>query len=65
MFLENVHVPYKNFEANPCNSSRKILSTTEISQSGYDSDNNAVIDFHINCEQLPAIDVRRKHFLCH
>ena len=31
IFFESVHVSYKNVETNPCNSSRKIISTTEIS----------------------------------
>ena len=56
MLHENVHVPYKNVETNPCISPSKIIDTTEFSSSGQVSNSGDVTDFHINYFIHPAIN---------
>ena len=48
MLHENVHVPYKNGEANPPIKPSKIIGATEFCSSSQVSSSDDVNDFHIN-----------------
>ena len=63
MLHENVHVPYKNVETNPCISPSKIIGATEFCSSGQVSNSDDVTDFHINYEQIATKDAKTKHEL--
>ena len=63
MLHENVHVPYKNVETNPCISPSKIIGATEFCSSGQVSNSDDVTDFHIKYEQIATKDAKTKHEL--